>query len=103
MLTKCIKKYKIKVDSKEKMEEIFIMKNMQSKKNKKIDNKHGVTLIALVVTMVAIFILAGVSIRLVTEDNGLIKKATDVRNQVEKEAENEEKEREELTNQIYNK
>lgn len=103
MLTKCIKKYKIKVDSKEKMEEIFIMKNMQSKKNKKIDNKHGITLIALVVTMVAIFILAGVSIRLVTGDNGLIKKATDVRNQVEKEAENEEKEREELTNQIYNK
>ena len=79
------------------------MKNMQSKKNKKIDNKHGSTLIALVVTMVAIFILAGVSIRLVTGDNGLIKKATDVRNQVEKEAENEEKEREELTNQIYNK
>ncbi len=70
---------------------------------KKIDNKHGITLIALVVTMVAIFILAGVSIRLVTGDNGLIKKATDVRNQVEKEAENEEKEREELTNQIYNK
>ena len=79
------------------------MKNMQSKKNKKIDNKHGITLIALVVTMVAIFILAGVSIRLVTGDNGLIKKATDERNQVEKEAENEEKEREELTNQIYNK
>ena len=79
------------------------MKNMQSKKHKKIDNKHGITLIALVVTMVAIFILAGVSIRLVTGDNGLIKKATDVRNQVEKEAENEEKEREELTNQIYNK
>ena len=55
------------------------------------------------VTMVVIFILAGVSIRLVTGDNGLIKKATDVRNQVEKEAENEEKEREELTKQIYNK
>ena len=70
---------------------------------KKIDNEHGITLIALVVTMVAIFILAGVSIRLVTGDNGLIKKATDVRNQVEKEAENEEKEREELTKQIYNK
>lgn len=79
------------------------MKNMQSKKNKKIDNKNGITLIALVVTMVAIFILAGVSIRLVTGDNGLIKKATDVRNQVEKEAENEEKERDELTKQIYNK
>lgn len=103
MLTKYIKKCKIKVNSKEKMEEIFIMKNMQSKKNIKIDNKHGITLIALVVTMVVIFILAGVSISLVTGDNGLIKKATDVRNQVEKEAENEEKEREELTNQIYNK
>ena len=76
------------------------MKNMQSKKNKKIDNKHGITLIALVVTMVAIFILAGVSIRLVTGDNGLIKKATDVRNQVEKEAENEEKEIEELKDNL---
>ena len=69
----------------------------------KLQQGKGITLIALIVTIVVLLILAGVSIRLVTEDNGLIKKATDVRNQVEKEAENEEKEREELTNQIYNK
>ena len=44
----------------------------------------GITIIALIVTIVVLLILAGVSIRLVTGDNGLIKKATDVRNQVEK-------------------
>ena len=40
-----------------------------------LDNKKGITLIALVITMVVLIILAGVSINAVLGDNGIIKKA----------------------------
>ena len=40
-----------------------------------LDNKKGITLIALVVTVVVLIILAGVSINAVLGDNGIIKKA----------------------------
>ena len=39
-----------------------------------LDNKKGITLIALVVTVVVLIILAGVSINAVLGDNGIIKK-----------------------------
>ena len=41
----------------------------------KLKNKKGITLIALVVTVVVLIILAGVSINAVLGDNGIIKKA----------------------------
>lgn len=40
----------------------------------KLKNKKGITLIALVVTVVVLIILAGVSINAVLGDNGIIKK-----------------------------
>ena len=40
-----------------------------------LNNKKGITLIALVVTVVVLIILAGVSINAVLGDNGIIKKA----------------------------
>lgn len=40
-----------------------------------LKNKKGITLVALVVTIVILLILAGVSINLILSDNGLIKKA----------------------------
>lgn len=43
-------------------------------------NKKGITLIALVITIVASLILAGVSINLVLKDNGIITKAKDAVN-----------------------
>ena len=40
-----------------------------------LKNKKGITLVALVVTIVVLLILAGVSINLVLGDNGIIAKA----------------------------
>ena len=41
-----------------------------------LKNNKGITLIALVITIIVLLILAGVSIALVTGDNGLLKQAT---------------------------
>ena len=41
---------------------------------------HGITLIALVVTIVVLLILAGITISLVFSDNGIIKKAQEAAN-----------------------
>ena len=41
----------------------------------KLKSKKGITLVALVVTIVVLLILAGVSINAVLGDNGIIKKA----------------------------
>ena len=50
----------------------------------KIKQEKGITLIALVVTIVVLLILAGVSISLVLNNNGLISKAKDAKNSTEK-------------------
>ena len=51
----------------------------QSKKTNKtnLKNKNAITLIALVVTIVVLLILAGVSINLILDNNGIIQKAKD--------------------------
>ena len=41
----------------------------------KLRNKNGITLIALVITIIVLLILAGVSIAMLTGDNGIIKRA----------------------------
>lgn len=46
---------------------------------KALQNKNGITLIALVVTIVVLLILAGVSLNLVLENNGIIAKSKDAR------------------------
>ena len=60
-------------------------KNVQDMKtrNRKQANK-GITLIALVITIIVLLILAGVSIATLTGDNGLITKANDAKTSVEK-------------------
>ena len=50
----------------------------------KIKQGKGITLIALVVTIVVLLILAGVSISLVLNNNGVISKAKDAKNSTEK-------------------
>ncbi len=62
-------------------------------KNKKLKIKQekGITLIALVVTIVVLLILAGVSISLVLNNNGVISKAKDAKNQYAEAQANEEK------------
>ena len=66
------------------------------KKNK------GITLIALVITIIVLLILAGVSIVMLTGENGLIAKAISAKNKTE-EAEADEKDKLAKTNEIIDK
>ena len=70
--------------------------------NKDLKNKQerGITLIALVVTIVVLLILAGVSISLVLNNNGVISKAKDAKNQYAEAQTNEEKHFNEVTDWI---
>ncbi len=47
--------------------------------NQQLKNKRGITLIALVVTIVVLLILAGVSISLILDNNGIIQKSKDAK------------------------
>ena len=44
-----------------------------------LKNKRGITLIALVITIVILLILAGVSISLILDENGIIQRSKDAR------------------------
>ena len=63
----------------------------------------GITLIALVVTIVVLLILAGVSISLVLNNNGVISKAKDAKNQYAEAQTNEEKQLNEVSDWIDTK
>ena len=69
---------------------------------KEIKNKQerGITLIALVVTIVVLLILAGVSISLVINNNGVISKAKEAKNQYAEAQTNDEKQLEETSDWI---
>ena len=71
----------------------------------KFKNKQerGITLIALVVTIVVLLILAGVSISLVLNNNGVISKAKDAKNQYAEAQTNEEKQLNEVADWISTK
>ena len=56
---------------------------------KKLNEKRGITLIALVVTIVVLLILAGVSISLVLDNNGIIGKSKEARDKYAKSRKNE--------------
>ena len=56
---------------------------------KGIKETKGITLIALVVTIVVLLILAGVSINLIIGNNGIINKAADAKKQTDQAAEND--------------
>ena len=56
------------------------MKNLGKQKNKK---NGGITLIALVITIIVLLILAGVTIATLTGDNGILTKATEAKEQTE--------------------
>ena len=73
--------------------------------NKDLKNKQekGITLIALVVTIVVLLILAGVSISLVLNNNGVISKAKDAKNQYAEAQTNEEKHFNEVSDWIDTK
>ena len=55
----------------------------------KLKNQKGITLIALVVTIVVLLILAGVSISLILDNNGIIQKSKDAKREYGQARENE--------------
>ena len=50
---------------------------------KKFNKNKGITLIALVVTIIVLLILAGITINMLTSDNGIIKKALEAKQETE--------------------
>ena len=48
-------------------------------KSIKVSNEKGITLVTLVVTIIIILILAGITIAMLTGDNGIIKKSLESR------------------------
>ena len=49
-------------------------------KTRKIKTNKGITLIALVITIIVLLILAGVTIAMITGDNGILTKTTEAKN-----------------------
>ena len=70
---------------------------------KTLKNTNGITLIALVVTIVVLLILAGVSINAVFGQDGIIKKAKDAQNRMDQAVENDQKSINELNSWIESK
>ena len=68
----------------------------------KIKQEKGITLIALVVTIVVLLILAGVSVNALFGNSGIIEKAKEAQNAMDKAAENDQKQIGELTDWIDN-
>ena len=64
--------------------------------------ERGITLIALVVTIVVLLILAGVSINALFGNSGIIEKTKEAQNKMDKATENDQKEINELTNWLDN-
>ena len=54
-----------------------------------LKNKNGITLIALVITIVVLLILAGVSISMLTGNNSIIKQAQNAKKETEESTEKE--------------
>ncbi len=79
--------------------------NKIEKTNKKATRKTyskqaGITIIALVITIVVLLILAGVSISTIFSDNGIIKKAQEAQNKMDQAIENDLREINELNNYL---
>ena len=72
-------------------------------KNKRILKERGITLIALVVTIVVLLILAGVSINAIFSENGIIKRAKDAQNKMDQATQNDLDSINELNNWIDGK
>ncbi len=69
------------------------MKTMKGKVrfNKKQKADRGITLIALVITIIVLLILAGVTIAMLTGENGILKRTIDAKQQTEKASEEEQR------------
>ncbi len=62
---------------------------MKNFKKKQLNSSNGITLIALVITIIVLLILAGISISMLSGDNSILQKATDAKTETEKGQEKE--------------
>ena len=69
---------------------------------KKESRQSGITLVALVVTIVILLILAGISIKLILDNNGIISKAGEAKDKYEQDETNSETRMSEMANYIKN-
>ena len=76
---------------------------METKNKRNYLKEKGITLIALVVTIVVLLILAGVSLNAIFSENGIIKRAQDAQNKMNQAAENDQKGINELSNWLDSK
>ena len=60
-----------------------------TKEKRNYQNQNGITLIALVVTIVVLLILAGVSVNALFGNSGIIQKAKDVQNKMDQAMQND--------------
>ena len=81
---------------------IKVKEKMKAKNKRNYLRENGITLIALVVTIVVLLILAGVSVNALFGNNGIIEKAKEAQNKMDKATENDQKEINELTNWLDN-
>ena len=75
---------------------------MKTKNKKNNLGEKGITLIALVVTIVVLLILAGVSVNALFGNSGIIEKAKEAQNAMDKATENDREEIGKLTNWLDN-
>lgn len=61
-----------------------INKNKGGKEMKNVKSNKGITLIALVITIIILLILAGISIATLTGENGLLSKANTAKTETKK-------------------
>ena len=76
---------------------------MKTKNKRNYTRENGITLIALVVTIVVLLILAGVSINAIFSENGIIKRAKDAQNKMDEATQNDLDSINELNNWIDGK
>ena len=62
---------------------------MKTKNKRNYSKQNGITLIALVVTIVVLLILAGVSLNAIFSENGIIKRAKDAQNKMDQATQND--------------
>ena len=82
-------KRKIKKESRKQKKGESFMITIKTAKKQKLKESKGITLIALVITIIVLLILAGVTIATLTGDNGILKKAGDAKTQTEQAKEDE--------------
>ena len=75
---------------------------MKTKNKRNYSKQNGITLIALVVTIVVLLILAGVSLNAIFSENGLINRAKDAQNKMDQATQNDLAQLDELDSWLEN-